>query len=115
MSKYFAFVGDEPYDFEFKKHGTWDHWKKFYLGEHFICFVIKDSHKAGWTAIVNVADRNGFDAMQTPIKVEGFVSRHAAVDYALQVHPKTRDHYNSDRRNRINMEKFLKSEEGGES
>ncbi|QHZ59838.1 hypothetical protein HWD03_gp078 [Alteromonas phage vB_AmeM_PT11-V22] len=102
MSKYFGFVDGKPYDFEFKKHGNWDHWKKFFLGEHFICYVIKDKHKAGWTVMVTDVE----DCLQTATKVEGFVSRHACVDYALQVHPKTRDLYNEQRRDAILFRKL---------
>lgn len=94
MSKYFGFVNGEAHDFVFKKHGSWDHWKAFYLGEHFICHVIAPTYKPGWTVIVHDVE----NLMETPSKVEGFVSRHAAIDYALMVHPKTRDTYLSYRK-----------------
>lgn len=102
MSKWFAFVEGKPHDFKFKRHGNWDHWKQFWLGDTFICHVIRDKGKAGWSVIVaDVEDRK-----QTPVKVEGFVSRHACIDYALQVHPKTRDTYNQDRRDAILFDKI---------
>lgn len=96
MSKYFGFVDGKPYDFKFKKD-HFENWKKFYLGEFFICIVIKTEHCAGWTVIVQDVE----DRLQTPSKVEGFVSRHAAVHYALMTHPLTRDQYNQNRQQEL--------------
>lgn len=92
MSKYFGFVDGEVFDFEFKKH-HYPNWKLFYLGEHLIATLINLEHKAGWGVIVREVE----DSEQTPDIVEGFVSRHAAIDYALMTHVKTRDTYNRDR------------------
>lgn len=106
MSKYFGFVDGKAHDFEFKNH-HYPNWKLFYLGEHLIATLIKLKHKAGWGVIVHQVEDN----TQTPANVEGFVSRHAAIDYALMVHVKTRDIYNRDRALVIGEKKYLSEKE----
>jgi hypothetical protein len=102
MSRYFAFIDGKAYDFKFKKHYH-DNWTLFYLGEHHIATLIKATHRAGWIALVTEVE----DRLQTPSKVEGFVSRRAAIDYALMTHVKTRDSYNTDRATEIHEREFL--------
>lgn len=103
MSKYFGFVGDEVHDFEFRKH-HFSNWKYFYLGDHLIAIVIKLEHKAGWGVIVHDVENH----LETPVKVEGFVSRHAAVDYALMTNKKTRDLYHNARQEAKALGKLYK-------
>lgn len=106
MSRYFGFVDGKPHDYEFRKH-HYSHWKLFYLGEHFIATLINLEHKAGWGVIVQEVE----DRLQTPSLVEGFVSRHAAIDYALMTHVKTRDLYNRDRATAIHEKEYLSKKE----
>lgn len=106
MSKYSGFINGKCLPFVFKKHGN-DGWKKFFLGDQFIALLIPPSYKPGWSVIVDKVENH----LQTPSLVEGFVSRHAAIDYALQTHIKTRDTYHRDRADHIATEAFLKAKE----
>jgi len=86
-SKYFAFIDGKPHDFRFKKRQSDDGNWLFYLGEHFIAILGKKTFgvdKGSWFAIVQ-----GDLPVTTPRLVYGFVSRHAAIDYALLIHEKT--------------------------
>ncbi|AGM47118.1 hypothetical protein AD45P4_00315 [Alteromonas phage vB_AmaP_AD45-P4] len=102
MSKYSGFINGTYQPFVFKPHG-FDGWKKFYLGTEFIALLVPPTYKPGWSVIVNDVE----DSHQTPTLVEGFVSRHAAIDYALKVCVKTRDTYNRDRADHIATKAFL--------
>ncbi len=90
MSKYFAWLeGDEtPHDFVFK---IFSHGYSFYLGGVCICQLFKKTggSRATWACVVQGRVYEG-----VPILVEGFSTRHDAVDYALKTHPRTRLRYN---------------------
>ncbi len=90
MSKYFAWLDgdDTPYDFEFKK---FVHGYKFYLGDVCICQLSKTTirSKTTWNCIVL-----GLLHEDVPKLVNGFATRHAAIDYALKTHSRTKGRYN---------------------
>lgn len=91
MSKYCAFIGDTPHDYRFKKHPHGRGWYQFFLGDTRMAALVNNSVTGagkGWSVIVN-----GELDKATPRLVEGFISRHAAVVYLLEVHELTKSRY----------------------
>lgn len=96
-SRYFAFINGKPYDFKFIKHEVHKGWYKFYLGEHLLGTVIKNTYgrdsEANPSWSVTVYGNSANDLI--PTEVGGFKTRHYAVDYLLKAHELTRKSYNA--------------------
>lgn len=102
-SRYFGFINGKPYDFKFIKHKVHKGWYKFYLGEHFLGNVIKNTYgrnseaNPSWSVIVYGDSANYL----IPTQVDGFKTRHYAVDYLLKAHELTRKNYNTQLRDNL--------------
>lgn len=102
MSKYFAFIKGQPFDYLFKKHPN-EGWYIFCLGENALGVVYKktygrDSNSSpSWGVIVYGDSCNN----KIPTNVEGFKSRSYAVDYILKSHELTRESYNTTLRDKL--------------
>lgn len=84
MSKYFAFINDVAYDYKFKKRSDGSY--LFSLGNYPICILYPMLTRARassktWSVVVQ-----GHLEKEVPRLVNGFASRHKAIEYALKVH-----------------------------
>jgi hypothetical protein len=97
MSKYVGFINNKAYSFSFKKHPSNKDWYTFSLGHCVLGQVYKKTYgrdsesRPTWGVIV----RGDTAENLIPRNVEGFATRHYAVEYLLQTHELTRFQYNN--------------------
>lgn len=85
MSKYFDWVEGKLHPYYFKKvdRQMGEHNYHLYLGEHFICQLFRNGKEWGVIVQGDIIDNHSR-------LVQGFISRHSAIHYALKIHKLTR-------------------------
>lgn len=88
MSLTFGWIDGKPYDFTYKRSESDPKWVRVYLGDLYLCEVVKDDFKKSFAVIVQ-----GTITDEVPRLLEGFKTRWDAIQYALKVNKVTSKTY----------------------
>lgn len=87
MSKWFGWLNGKPYDYEYHKIDTDKY--LFKLDGKILGQMGKNWDKKSWYAIIE-----GHLHPDVPRLLDGFTSRHKAIDYILKTNELTKEQYN---------------------